>query len=423
MVNDTQGVTPQQESYMLNDLIGTKVLLHGKKIGVLNDILVRENGSLPVVTHFLVSRPFGNPSLLIPWDNIRVLTVDEIVVNILDIKEYEREPDISLIKLKDHILDKKVLDIEDRDIDVVYDIRLVSLNNQLLISDVDTSKTGLLRRVGLGWLANKLSNSTDKNKIISWKYIQPLSAPLGRFKGDVRLNIFKERLAEIHPVDLADILEELDFKQRAEIFGELDTQKASDTLEEIDPKSQRELVASWNKERIVQLLTHMTAGQAADILSVLPYSEVRIILHLLDKQHVHKIKSIMNKQEEDIENYATSRFIKFPPDMSVEEARNKYYQAAKDKKVVMYLYITDDKDKLLGVVDIKRLLRAARHKKLKDIEVSNVISLTPKSTLRQALHLFERYDYRAIPIVDRYGTMLGVVPYRDLKRLKHRFLE
>ncbi|OGG11558.1 hypothetical protein A2Z00_04970 [Candidatus Gottesmanbacteria bacterium RBG_13_45_10] len=423
MVNDTQGVTPQQESYMLNDLIGTKVLLHGKKIGVLNDILVRENGSLPVVTHFLVSRPFGNPSLLIPWDNIRVLTVDEIVVNILDIKEYEREPDISLIKLKDHILDKKVLDIEDRDIDVVYDIRLVSLNNQLLISDVDTSKTGLLRRVGLGWLANKLSNSTDKNKIISWKYIQPLSAPLGRFKGDVRLNIFKERLAEIHPVDLADILEELDFKQRAEIFGELDTQKASDTLEEIDPKSQRELVASLNKERIVQLLTHMTAGQAADILSVLPYSEVRIILHLLDKQHVHKIKSIMNKQEEDIENYATSRFIKFPPDMSVEEARNKYYQAAKDKKVVMYLYITDDKDKLLGVVDIKRLLRAARHKKLKDIEVSNVISLTPKSTLRQALHLFERYDYRAIPIVDRYGTMLGVVPYRDLKRLKHRFLE
>src|SRR4030042_5002039 len=176
MVNDTQGVTPQQESYMLNDLIGTKVLLHGKKIGVLNDILVRENGSLPVVTHFLVSRPFGNPSLLIPWDNIRVLTVDEIVVNILDIKEYEREPDISLIKLKDHILDKKVLDIEDRDIDVVYDIRLVSLNNQLLISDVDTSKTGLLRRVGLGWLANKLSNFTDKKKIISWKYIQPLSA-------------------------------------------------------------------------------------------------------------------------------------------------------------------------------------------------------------------------------------------------------
>jgi magnesium transporter len=60
---------------------------------------------------------------------------------------------------------------------------------------------------------------------------------------------------------------------------------------------------------------------------------------------------------------------------------------------------------------------------LKDIENSRIVSLKPKSTLKQALALFERYDYRAIPIVDHHGKILGVVPYRDLKKLKHRFFE
>jgi magnesium transporter len=415
--------TQPQKTYMLNYLIGTKVLLHGKKIGTLGDIIARENGPLPVVTHFYVTRPFGSPSLLIPWDRIRAITKEEIVVDIPDTKQYEGEPAETSIKLKDQILDKKILDTEDRDIDIVYDIRLIQVNNTLLVSAVDISRIGLLRRIGLGWLGHKLSKSSDEERIISWKYIQPLPTPLGSFAGDVKLKILKERLEEIHPADLADILEEMDYSQRAAIVSQLDSEHASAALEEIDPKSQRELISALKKEKIVQLLAHMTASQAADILAVLPYTEGRTILKLMNATRVKKIKSIMTRQERDILNYATMRFVTFAPEMTVAEARTSFYEAAKGKKVVMYLYITDPDGKLLKIIDLKELLLARSTKLLKDIGVSTIVSLSPKSSFHTALKLFERYDYRAIPILDEEGKMLGVVPYRDLKNLKHRFLE
>lgn len=418
-----KGTLQPQKTYMLNELIGTKVLLHGKKIGVLGDIIARENEPLPVVTHFYVTRLFGSPALLIPWDRIRVITEDEIVVDIPDTKQYEAEPDEMSIQLKDQVLDKKILDTEDREIDIVYDIRLIQINSTLLVSAVDINRAGLLRRIGLGWLGTKLSKASDEDRIISWKYIQPLPTPLGRFAGDVKLKILKERLEEIHPADLADILEEMDYRQRAAIVSELDSEHASAAIEEIDPKSQRELMSALKKEKIVQLLTHMTASQAADILSVLPYSEGRTILKLMNPQRVKKIKSIMTRQERDILNYATTRFIKFPPEMTVADARAAFYQAAKGKKVVMYLYVTDKNDKLLHIIDLKELLLARGTKLLKNIGVSTVVSLSPKSSFHAALTLFERYDYRAIPILDEEGKILGVVPYRDLKNLKHRFLE
>ena len=89
----------------------------------------------------------------------------------------------------------------------------------------------------------------------------------------------------------------------------------------------------------------------------------------------------------------------------------------------MYLYITDPNDKLLKIIDLKELLLARDTKLLSDIGVSNFVSLSPTSSFHTALKLFERYDYRAIPSVDEKGIILGVVPYRDLKNLKHRFLE
>jgi magnesium transporter len=89
----------------------------------------------------------------------------------------------------------------------------------------------------------------------------------------------------------------------------------------------------------------------------------------------------------------------------------------------MYLYIVDTTGILTGVVDIRELLRARDNKQLKDIQTNRIISVRPKSTLKQTLTLFSRYDYRAIPIVDHFGKIVGVVPYRDIKRLQHRYFD
>jgi CBS domain-containing protein/sporulation protein YlmC with PRC-barrel domain len=423
--NTVQNTNQFQPYYFLSEILGAKIILHGKKIGKLSDIIIKENGKVPIVTHFYVSRSFGNPSLIIPWENIRSLTVKEVNIDTEGLGKYEGVPCEDALLLKDYILDKKVLDIEDREVEVVYDVKLVLKNNKLYVSDVDLSKYGLLRRIGLKGVANFIYKLADriKDETISWTYIQPLPTKIGAFKGNVKLKILKEKLSEIHPVDLADILEELDHEQRVTIFDKLDTDHASDVLEEIDPSVQRVLVPSLKKEKAAILIDEMTPGQAADVLAALPFSEADIILKLLDKEKAKKIRSILEKQEENILNFATSNFLKFSPDMTVKQALEEYQRIAKGKSVIMYIYVVDSQNKLRGIIDIKELLMADDETMLRDIMPTNIISLKPESTLKEASAMFTRYSFRAIPVTDDNDKIDGVVLYRDVMNLTHHFLE
>ncbi|MEI6842359.1 MAG: CBS domain-containing protein [Methanomicrobiales archaeon] len=420
-----QNQTTGDEEYFLSKIIGMKVRWNGKNIGKLTDLVIVETGKIPEVTALCISRSFGYPSLLVPMKKVLLFSRREIILQIETIEQYENMPGESAFLLRDHILDKKVLDIEDREVEMVYDIRMVYRHRKLYVTDVDVSRFGLLRRIGLEFVSNIIRNINPdrEEQMISWTYVQPLPSPMGSFKGNVKLKVLMEKLSEIHPVDLADILEELDNEQRIMILSELETEQASDTLEEIDPHVQRELVSSLNRGRVIQLINEMTPGQAADILSVLPTSDAEEIIEALDKENVKKIQAILEKQEETITNYATPEFIRFPPEITAEQAMDQYASVAKGKDVIMYIYVVDREDHLMGVIDLKELLQAEGLEKLEDIMVFEYISLSPDSTLKEAKDMFDRYDFRSLPVTDNDKRMLGVVPYRDIMNLTHHFIE
>ena len=414
-----------EQRYFLTELIGARAYHQGKKIGKLTDVIVVDQGKLAEVTHFQISRPFGDPALLVPQQQTRSAGPREITIDIDRPQNYVRGLAAGEIPLRDYLLDKKVLDIEGREVEVVYDIRLAVRGDKVYVSDVDISRYGLLRQLGLKALANRLSRRSGdaESNLIPWSYVQPLPPQLGALRGDLQLSILKERLAEIHPVDLADILEELDSSQRATILEGLDTEQASDTLEEIEPAVQRDIVRSLRKDRVAELIREMTPGQAADILSILPSDDKKAILKLLELAQVSKIEEILDEQDLKIINFASTRFFKFPPDITVEEAQLKCRQLAKRIDVVMYLYIVDANDRLLGVADMKTLFMAGDRELLRDLMVENVITLTPASTMKEALDLFARYGFRALPLVGVNNVILGAVPARDVINVKQRLLE
>jgi CBS domain-containing protein len=267
---------------------------------------------------------------------VRSLTPREIVLDIGDPREYVRPIAPEEVPLRDYLLDKKILDTDDREVEVVYDVRLAFTGGHIYVVDVDISRYGLLVRLGLKGLAAFLYRRAGaaRKRLIPGSYVQSLPPQLGTLQGNLKLNILKEKLSEIHPVDLADIMEELDSSQRALLLGGLDTEHASDTLEEIDPAVQRDIVFSLSKERVAQLIA-----------------------------------------------------------------------------------------KLLGVIDIKEVFVAQDTERLKELVVENVISLDQDATMKQAADMFLRYGFRALPITDENGIVLGVVPYRDVMNLKHRILE
>ena len=413
------------ESFYLTEVLGARVYRQDRHIGKLNDVVALDRDKVAEVTHIRVSRPFGEKSLLIPLAKVRSLEPGKTTVEAEDLESYSRELQADEVLLNDYLLDKKVLDVEDRDVEVVYDLRLVRVGDKTYVTDVDISRYGLLRRMGLKSIASIFyeTGGETSRRLIPWSYIEPLPAELGTLQGNVKLSVLKETLGEIHPADLADILEELDSHQRATVLEGLDTEHASDTLEEIDPAIQRDIVFTLRKERVAQLISEMTPAQAADIISVLPADEKRTILKLLKPPQVARIEEIIEKPDVSILDFMIARFFKFGPEMTVEQARTRFREEARSRDVREYFYIVNSDSKLIGVASLDDVFMSADNTPLKDLMVENVITLRPETTVKEAANMFMRYLWRALPVVDTEEKILGVVPYRDVMQLKHRMLE
>lgn len=414
-----------EEVFFLSEIIGARVMCNRRKLGKLADVIAVDQGKLAEITQLQIHLPYGDPAMLVPYSAVKSLSQREVVLQLDDPKSYVREPAPDEVLVKDYLFDKKVLDMEDQEVEVVYDLRLLKRNGKLYLTDVDISRYGLLRRMGMATLAKTFYQRAgeEKKRLIPWSYVQALGPHLGSLQGELKLNVLKEALSEIHPADLADIVEELDSEQRVELFEELEPSQASDTLEEIDPAVQRDIVFSLQKDRVAQLIGEMTPGQAADILAVLPADEKRTITRLLDPKLVNKIGEIMEEQETNILNFTTAKFLKCSGEMTADETLLLFRKNARGMDVVMYFYIVDESEKLLGVLDIKELLMAEPGSKLKEVMVENVISLKCDSTMKEAAASFLRYGFRALPVVDDSEVIHGVVPYRDVMNLKHRMLD
>jgi magnesium transporter len=414
-------VTVLEHEFYLSEILDRRVFVKKQRIGRLSDLAIVETGKLPEVTHVVVSRSFGYPALTVPWDKVLLISNNEVVLDVGEemMAQYEHAPHETLILLHDHILDKKILDMDDHEVEVVYDIKLAVQNGKLYAAEVDFSRYRALRRLGLHKLAKLLTDRNKENRV-SWLYVQPLPAQLGSFAGNVKLKVPKAELSEIHPVDLADILEELEGGQRVALFNALETEHASDTLEEVEPRVQRELIHAIEKERAALLINDMSPAQAADILAILPRDEADAILKLIDRDKSSKVEHIIAEHDEQILHYASLKLIRLPATTPAGDVLDRYRELAKGMDVVMYVYVTDTAGTLKGVVDIRELVAAEPGQTLGDIMTEHVIALPKDGTLREAAMLFERYHFRALPITDEYDQLLGAVSSRDVRSLRPR---
>jgi len=413
-------VTVLDREFFLSEIVGRRLYLKSNSIGKLKDLVIQENaGKIPEVTHLLVHRPYGDPRLLIPWENITLISNTEIVADISNPEEHVLNPLNNYIFLKDYILDKKILDMDDHEVEVVYDVKIVFQNEKLFVSEVDFNRFRILRRMGFKKLANYLARQKEDSSI-SWMYVQPLPETIGSFEGNVKLNVLKENINDIHPVDLADILEELEGNQRIAVFNELEPELASDTLEEVEPRVQRELIRSMEKEKAAGLINEMSPAQVAGILSVLPASEADEIIEYVDSESKQRVQQIIEQNDENILLYSTQQVIKRPASTMVKEVIDNFREVAGDMHVIMYVYVVDEDNILQGVVDIRELIAADPEQSLADIMTDSLITLNPDDTLHDAVDMFSRYSFRAIPITNDQDRLLGVVSCHDIRGVKPR---
>jgi len=191
-------------------------------------------------------------------------------------------------------------------------------------------------------------------------------------------------------------------------------------------ESQQEILSRYSKEdqQRLTIFSWILTGRLEDAYGPIdPYEMVGQVPDVsVSEELSEKVQQIIDEHNENILLYGAQRYIKLPPGARVRDVMSDFRELARNKDVIMYVYVTDEADKLLGVVDLHELIEAEPEQTLDDVMTTSVVSLNEKDTLREAVELFARYSFRAIPVVDDSEKLLGIVPFRDIKGLKHRLL-
>jgi magnesium transporter len=405
--------------FFITQLVRDKVLMEkGEKLtelGTLVDLEIRLSGRYPEVVNLIVGRSFGRPPLEVPFRWVKTIDTRRTVVEIpagVKLKEFDR--DTARILIKDMVLDKKIIDTDEYEVEIVYDIHLLHAEGRMLVVHVDVTKAGMLRRLHFGWLARLLWGEVRDIELLPWKYVQPLPTDIDRFHGNVKLTVSREKISDIHPADLADILEELSGDERMAVFNTLDTETAADALEEAEPRVQRELVASLRRDRLAELFHTMTPAQIADILEILPRVDAEALKKSLPSETGGKVNELLSAHDVKLPSIATSRFLALPETATARQALAKFRSRARRYDVIMYVYVTREDGTLKGVIDIRELIQMKSDQTLSDIMTEQIVTLAPTDTLPDAASEFSKYGFRALPMVDEGRKLLGVIRYKDL---------
>ena len=401
---------------MLSEIVNKKVQTKsGVTIGRLKDLVFKDDPRYAEVIGVIVERSLGRPPLNVPWTNVIDLSTAKTIVQdppegkYPEIKHGEEQ-----LLLRDKVLDKRILDTEGFDVEVVYDIQLLLVKDKLFVVAADVDRHAMLRRLGFRRLAKSMHEISSDKDIIPWRYVQALPTDLTGTKGDVKLTITREGLKDIHPEDLADILEELSHEERIHIFGALDSEVAADALEATEPRVQREILASTSTERVAQIFAHLSPVQIADIIGILPHDDSQEFVKILKGDVASKVHQLLSQHDVSASTLAMHCFLGFQGDLTVEEAFTRYREEARRCDVTMYVYVVDSDQHLRGVIDINELLQADPKNTLEQIMTRNVVGVAPTTMRGEVEALFLKYHFRAIPVVDESKKIMGVIREKDV---------
>jgi magnesium transporter len=398
----------------LSDILGKKIVdSAGKTIGRVYDLTAEFVEPYPIVTGIIFSSAQKRNPDFLPWKD--VVDLDQNVsVSISEIAELSslnlRQGELLL---KDALLDKQVVDTDGAKIRRVNDLQFLKTRHGLHLVHVDVGFRGLIRRIGwtkaIDGLLQALFDYKLSDQLISWKLVQPLLSP-----DLLRLNIAQNRLSQIHPADLADILEDLDIRQRTAVFQSLDIETAAETLEETDPKIQVSLINDLNSEMASDIIEEMSLSEAADLLGDLPKAKAEGILKEMEKDIADDVKELLAHPEREAGGMMTTSYLSFSPSTTVGEALEKFRQEAADVDLVYYVYVTDEEERLLGVISLRDLILADTARKLGEIMDDRVISVKLDARDDIIAEQFAKYAVTAIPVVDDNERMHGTIIFKNL---------
>ena len=245
-----------------------------------------------------------------------------------------------------------------------------------------------------------------KPRVIPWACVDLIERDPAR---RVRLKIGQERLAKLHPSDIADILEELAPSEREAVFSSLPEETAAETLEEVDPRMQKALLQGLDSERAADILEEMDPGAAADVLAEMSDEESEAILEEMEPEERHDVEELLEFSADSAAGRMTTDYVSAPKDATVADAVQALREFEGDPDTITEIYLVGEEEKLVGVVMLPRLLLATPETGLASLSEGHNVSCTLNANERHVAELFDKYNLRSLPVLDHAGRIAGTI--------------
>jgi magnesium transporter len=397
----------------VSELIGREVIDNRSNlIGKLQDVVIvsGERELYPRVAALAIANHDPNLPSLLPWGGTEDLAGNKIKLQRPPLGPYIPTPnDIWLAR---DLLDKQVIDTNDHRIVRVNDLELGKLGTDYCLINVDVGERGLLRRLGVEDFAERLARVMKRSlpsREIAWSDLNFLPG------GNLRVNVTRQRLKELHPADIAEILEDAGPRVAAELIRNLDDEKVADTLEELDPEFQAEVLETFSDERTADIVEEMQPDEAADLLNEMDEERREDILNLMEKEEKAEVEELLSHDEDTAGGLMNTRYVAIPPGITAAQALQRLRETAAthEAETIYYVYVIDAEEHLLGVFSLSDLVLAAPDTLVDAIMHKHPAAVSLTTRREEVLEQISHYDLLAVPVLDGEHRLQGIVTADD----------
>ncbi len=385
----------------------------GRRLGKVQDLVASTSHPFPAVRGLVVRLTSGQRKLaVLPGLELdRMAQREQVRIDPSALRDLDLEPTDFLVS--DWLLDKQIVDMEGAKVRRVNDVHLL-LADRVWIVHVDVGGLGLMRRLGFERATRRFFQAIHRplrEELISWKFVQPLAETEepGR---PIRLKIEHARIRDLHPGELADILEDLGKEERAMIVGSLGPEAVADVLEEAEEEVQTAVISQLEPSLAADILEEMDPGEAADILTSLPDAHTEEIIAEVEAPERAQLEQLIEYEEKTAAALMTPEFVSVPLKATVGEALEEVRRLAPEIEAIYYAYVLDDDGRLKGVTTLRSLLGASPARPVEDIMEQRLVTVTPDEGLKEVAEQFQKYSFLGVPVIDADGRMMGVILFK-----------
>ncbi len=380
--------------------------LEGERVATVKDVIVRlgEEDHPPLIG--LVARYRRRDFFVSRW-RITEFNEDGVRLNsdILDLRPFVRRD--GEVLLARNVLDKQLIDVDGKRVVRVNDVQIIQAAGEWRVTGADVSLQGLWRRLAPAGLMG----TRKPVEVIDWSNVGYLATD----EATVRLKSSSDKLARLHPVEIARLAEALSYHHGSEVVESLDDETAAETLEEMPAERQARILGDMDEERAADILEWMSPDEAADVLGDLPEEKAEELLGLMEDEEQAEVAELLPYEDDTAGGLMTTEFVTLPRELTVGEALARLREMAETPNMIYYLYVVEGEGswQLSGVIALRSLILADPAVPLDEVMRSEFQKAHSGEPAKEVAQRIAEYNLLALPVVDESGDILGIVTVDD----------